>query len=122
MNPLLTSQFWDSSRSKKKTKGEKTPPYIFVDGKSESDVLSLVSKTTGDSSVNKSGALLEDFDPLPFFSVKNSNLLEINTQKNAEIRYIGPATIDDAKYNDSVFYSFKTLEDIHKKEVLRHLC
>ena len=69
MNPLLTTQFWDSSRSKKKTKGEKTPPYIFVDGKPESDVLSLVSKTTGDSSVNKYGALLEEFDPFPFFSV-----------------------------------------------------
>ena len=68
-----------------KTKGEKTPPHIFVDRRSELDMSSLVSKANGDSIVSKSGAPLEEFDPFPFFSVKDGNLLEINPQKKAEI-------------------------------------
>ena len=53
------------------------------------------------------GATLEEYDPFPFLSVKDGNLFEINPQKNAEIRNIRPATIDDAKYNDSVFTALK---------------
>ena len=78
---------------------------------------SLVSKATGDSIVSNLGALLEEFDPFPFLSVKDGNLLEINPQKNAEIRYIGPATIDDAKYNDCVFIASRHWRKFTKRSI-----
>ena len=77
---------------------------------------SLVSKATGDSIVSKLGVQLEEFDPFPFFSVKDVNLLEINPQKKVEITYIGVATIDDAKYNDCVFTASRDWRTLKKRK------